>query len=548
MLNPLDLYHNTVRAKEIVTVFARYGFNDLFQHLDGYRGLLGRFMPKPKEDLTTWERIRHACEDLGPTFVKMGQILSMRPDIVPQELARELRKLQDAVRRQPNEEMMEVLREELGQPPEALFSEFNPSPIGTASLAQVYLATLRENGERVAVKIQRPNIQRQVETDLDLLGWFVGQMDQRVEQFQAFDLPVLVEELKKAIIKELDFRNEARNMQFFNSQNPNPEEVFAPKIFDELTTSRVIVMEWIEGQRMDEAILPKTKGKEVARAGARSLLHQVLISGFFHADPHPGNLSLTLDRRICFFDWGMVGQLTRRMRHHLGDLMAAAVDQDAERIVRIAAMLAQSERKANYRRMEKEITFTLREHFEMENGRQQIGRLILRLFYIFGSNGLNIAHDYSLMAKAVLSIEEAADELDPDFDIRDLARPVLRQLQREKWSPSAIKRDAVIISSSVFHFMKEFPTELVRALRRLDTDELTLNFQHKGLEGLTDSLNSASNRITLGVIIGSLLIGSSLIIRIGNQPYFAIGVTGYSLSAVLGFWVIIDIIRHGKHR
>lgn len=552
MLNPFDLYQNAVRAKQIATVLAQYGFSDLLQHLDRHPGLLQKIAPKPKENLTTWERLRLACEDLGPTFVKFGQILSTRPDVIPQPLILELRKLQDEVKPHPLEEIREVAREETGGELEDLFEDFNPEPVAAASLAQVYFARLKGTGGEVAVKIQRPHIRKVIDADLDILGWFARQLHQRVEALQPYDLPSILRELRTAIFKELDFRNEARNMRFFNMENVDSDKVFAPVVYDRLTTERVLVMERVDGKRIDEAGLSPEEGKRIARNGAYSLMHQILISGFFHADPHAGNLAITPDGRLCFFDWGMAGQLTRRMRYHLADLFLAALDHDAEKIVRIATRLPYSTGKIDMKKMEKEITFALREHLDFKTGQAEVGHLVLRLFFIFGSNRIDVTQDYSLMAKAVLSIEEMGEELDPSFDIRAIAEPLIKQLHRERYSPSVLWRDTSMAVTTAVQLLRELPAECERILRRVENDDLTLNFHHQGLEEVSDSLNSASNRITLGVIIGSLLIGSSLIITTGIQPYLfgfpAIGIVGYLLSAVLSVWIVVDIIRHGRHR
>lgn len=551
MFNPFDLYTNAVRAKEIATVLARYGFRDLLYHLDRQPGFLHKIAPKLRENLTTWERLRLACEDLGPTFVKFGQLLSTRPDIIPEPLVLEFRKLQDAVRPHPLEEMRQVAREEMGCELEDVFQSFEEKPRAAASLAHVYFARLK-TGEDVAVKIQRPEIQKVIDADLEILKWFCRQLHQRVEMLRPYDLPSILRVLEKAIIKELDFENEGRNMRIFNAENAFPDHVFAPKVYEELTTPRMLVMERVNGKRTDALQISSEKKKELAQNGCQSLLHQVLISGFFHADPHAGNIAVTAGGRICFFDWGMVGQLTRRMRHHLTDLFKAAIDHDPERIVSIANSLSYSGKRIDDRKMEKEIDSTLREHLDFEMGPPRIGKLILRLFYIFGSNGIDVIEDYSLMAKAVLSIEELAVELDPAFDIRQSASPMIRDLQRERRNPAYLWRDASATIRTLLKLVKDLPNEVGRVVRRIGNDDLTLNFQHKGLEELSQSLNSASNRVTLGVIVGSLLIGSSLIITTGIRPYLfgypAIGMVGYLLSAIFGFWIVVDIIRNDRHR
>ncbi len=550
-MRPFDFLSNAVRAKEIFTVLAKHGFANLLNQIDPQGGWWQRLVPQPKENRTLWERTRLALEELGPTFVKAGQLMSMRPDTLPHALIYELRKLQNSVRPLPFSAMHAVLMEELPADISQSFAEFNETPIASASLAQVYFAKLHD-GREVAVKVQRPDLLKTVEADLDLLTWFAAQLHQRVEALQPYDLPAVVEEVKLNLLRELDFRHEARNQQYFNALNPIPDRVFAPYVVDELSSERVLVMEHITGVTVDSARLAPAEAKRIAANGGTSLIHQVLIAGFFHADPHAGNVLVTPDGRLCFLDWGMAGNLTRRLRLGLADLFLAAVDQDAERIVQIAAELGSPSGRADLRAMERDVTLALREDFNRAINRIQLGRAMLKLLFIFGQNGINITRDYSLMAKAVLSIEEVARSLDPEFDLRDVARPVLKELQRERTGPRAMVRESRAFVRSMLTGARELPGGIFRIIRRIEHDDLTIKFQHKGLEELDDALKAAANRITLGVIIGSLIVGSSLIIHTNVGPrlfgYPALGMVGYMLSALFGFYVIFDIFRHGRHK
>ncbi|MFA6289305.1 MAG: AarF/ABC1/UbiB kinase family protein [Opitutaceae bacterium] len=550
-MRPFDFLSNAVRAKDIFTVLAKHGFANLLNQIDPQGGWWQRLVPQPKENRTLWERTRLALEELGPTFVKAGQLMSMRPDALPHALIYELRKLQNSVSPLPFSEMRAVLMEELPANIAESFAEFNETPIASASLAQVYFAKLHD-GREVAVKVQRPDLRKTVEADLDLLTWFAAQIHQRVEALQPYDLPAVVEEVKVNLLRELDFRHEARNQQYFNALNPHPDRVFAPYVVDELSSERVLVMERITGVPVDIARLSPAESKRIAANGATSLVHQVLIAGFFHADPHAGNVLVTSDGRLCFLDWGMAGNLTRRMRLGLADLFLAAVDQDAERIVQIAADLGSPSGRADLRAMERDVTLALREDFNRAIGRIQLGRAMLKLLFIFGQNGINITRDYSLMAKALLSIEEVSRTLDPEFDLRSTARPVLIELQRDRTGPRAMMRESRSLLRSLLAGARELPGDIFRIIRRIEHDDLTIKFQHKGLEELDDALKTAANRITLGVIIGSLIVGSSMIIHTNVGPYLfgypALGMVGYMLSALLGFYVIFDIFRHGRHK
>lgn len=550
-MKPFDFLSNAVRAKEILAVIAKYGFADFLDQIELPPGLHRRLMPASADRRTTYERIRLAAEELGPTFIKAGQLMSMRPDALPHALILELRKLQSNVQPVPFSELRPVLVAELERDPADAFRRFDEQPAASASLAQVYFAQLHD-GREVAVKIQRPHLMKTLHADFDLLTWLAHQLHQRVATLQPYDLPAVVEEVKTGILRELDFENEARNQQYFNALNPKPEHVFAPAVVTELSTRRVLVMERITGAAVDAAKPPPEQAATIAAHGASSILHQVLIHGFFHADPHAGNVMVTPDGRLCFLDWGMAGHLTRRLRYALADLFLAAVDQDAEQIVQIAANLGSPSGRADLRSMERDVTLALREDFNLALGRPQIGRAMLKLLFIFGRNGINITRDYSLMAKSVLSIEEVGRTLDPDFDLRAHARPVLAELRKERTGPRALARDSRVLLRSVLTGLQELPGELYRIVRRIEHDDLTIKFQHQGLENLDDALKTASNRITLGVVIGSLIVGSSLIITTRIPPFLfghsAFGIIGYLLSALLGLYVIYDIVRHGRHK
>ncbi len=551
-MNPFDFVTNAVRAKEIATVFAKHGFAEVIHQLNPPPGFLHRFIPQAKQRRSVWERFRLAAEELGPTFIKSGQLLSMRPDVIPEPLVSELRKLQDSVKPLPFAEMRPVLVEELGEDLDAIFSEFDETPVASASLAQVYRARLRVTGHVVAVKLQRPGLRKMVDSDLDLISFFVTQLHHRVAAFAPYNLPAVVAEMRVAFGRELDFRHESKNLRYFNATNPFTQTVYAPAVYEEHTRERVLVMDFIEGVRLEKATLPPDRARTLALDGARSLFHQILVAGFFHADPHSGNLLVTPDGRLCALDWGQVGQLTRRMRHFLAELFEAAAALDAERIVAAASVLAAPHRRPDFRAMEKEVTFALRENLNYAIGHQEIGRVILSLLNIFGRHGINITQDYCLMAKAVLSIEEAASALDPRFDLRMAAEPILRDLHRERYSPRVLLGQVRQGLAGAISRLGDLPVDLHRLAQRISQDDLTINFQHRGLEELDDAITKASSRLTLAIIVGSLIVGSSLIIHAGVTPkvlgFSVLGIVGYLLSMVIGLWIVWDLFRHGRHK
>jgi ubiquinone biosynthesis protein len=551
-MKPFDLLSHAARAKTILTVLARHGFADLVDQLDLPAGFWQRLLARPGPARSTAERARLAAEELGTTFVKLGQFLSMRPDVLPEAFILELRKLQDSVQPLPFERMRPVLLAELGREPGEVFSEFDEQPAASASLAQVYFARLRTGGQEVAVKVQKPDLRRTVEIDLDLAAWLAHQLHLRVEALRPFDLPAVVASARDGLLRELDFLHEARNQAFFNTTNPHPEQVFAPAVYPEHSTDRVLVMERIRGETAAQTRLAAEKRQDLAGYGAQSIMRQVLVTGFFHADPHAGNLLITPDGRLCLLDWGLAGHLTRRLRHALADFWAAAASHDAERVVQIAASLAEPGVAPDYRAMEREVSLVLHEELNFAIGRQELGRAMLQLLHIFGRQGIPLSRDYSLVAKSILSIEEVGRSLDPGFDLRKHLEPVAREMQQERGSARALLRRTRETLRDTIASLQGLPAGIQRLVRRLEHDDLTINLQHRGLEDHDDAMKIAANRITLGVIIGSLIIGSSMIITTGIKPllfgYPMLGTVGFLLSALLGFYVVWDIIRHGRHK
>jgi ubiquinone biosynthesis protein len=551
-VKPFDLLGNAVRAKEIFSVFARQGFADFINQLDLPGPLARRFQSPEQSQKSKWERIRLAAEQLGPAWVKFGQLLSMRPDLIPHPLILELRKLQNAVAPVPFEKIRDLVTQELDGDPMLVFAEFDETAMAAGSLAQVYRARLHESDTPVAVKIQRPDIARSIEADLDLAEWLAEQLHHRIKSLQPYDLPSVVEAVKEGVEREIDFRHEARNQAYFSTKNPATEHVFAPQIFNDYTTARVLVMEFVEGKPVGPEAVSKERAKELAAEGASSIVRQVLIDGFFHADPHSGNVLVTPDGRLCFLDWGLAGHLTRRLRYALADFWVAAVEGDAESVVRIAADLAPPGSRTDLREMEKDVTLALREDLNFAIGRQEIGRAMLKLLFIFGDHGIPLSRDYSLMAKAVLAIEEVGRALDPKFDLREHAGPVLKQLYRERTGPRSMARRSREFLRGTIASLQELPSSVQRLVRRFEHDDITVNLQHKGLDDLDNSIEHASNRITLGLVSGSLIIGSSMIVTTGIKPllfgYPALGIVGYLLSAMVGFYIIWDIFRHSGKR
>ncbi|HAV14282.1 MAG TPA: ABC transporter [Opitutae bacterium] len=547
-MKPFNYLSNAVRAPEIVAILVRWGFEDLLLQLDTPQFLLRNLVRKKVTHLTAYERVRNACEELGPIFVKFGQILSTRPDKLPEPLVMELKKLRSQVDTQSFEVIKPLLMKELDGEIEDVFAEFDTEPAAAGSLGQVYKAKLISTGEWVSVKVQRADIHKTISADMEIIGWFAKQLHARIEDLRPYNLPSLLREAETRLHEELNYKNEADNAEIFNALNDKPE-VFAPRVNRALTTRRLLVTEWVDGCSPDKITYVGEEAAKLARIGGDSVFHQIVGTGFFHSDPHSGNILVTPDQRICFLDWGQAGQITLEMRHHLADLFAAITARDASKVIRVAERMSINNRRFDRRPIEKEVTLLLNKYREFGPSGTKIGTVGLEMLYIFGINGVELSPDYALLSKAILCVEETARMMDPDFDIQAVARPYLEQLSKERWSVSSIAQHTFYPMLSMLRRLQQIPENLQRILQRVEEEDLQINFHHTGTEDLQETFNASMNRLTVGIIIGSLLIGSSLIITTGVKPllwgYPAIGILGFLVSGILGLYIVISTLR--KH-
>ena len=542
-------FSRAVRAPEIVVILARWGFEDLLLQLDTPAVLLKNLVREKVAHLTPYERLRNACEELGPIFVKFGQILSTRPDKLPEPLVIELKKLRSDVAPQSFEKIKPVLLKELGRPIDEVFVDFDPTPIAAGSLGQVYKARLVTTGEWVCLKVQRADIEKTISADLEIIGWFARQLHARVEELRPYHLPGLIEAAEIRLKEELNYRNEATNAAIFRALNTEQPRVFAPKVFDALTTGRLLVTEWVDGVAPEEANLSAEEGAELARIGGESVFHQIVGTGFFHSDPHSGNMLITPDQRICFLDWGQAGQITLEMRHHLADMFSGILNRDADKVIRIAERMSMHHRRIDRRQLEKEVTLLLNKYRDLGPSGVEIGTIGLELLYIFGMNGIEVSPDYALLSKAILCVEETARSMDPHFDIQAVARPYLLKLNKERWSPSNLARQSIHPLLSIFRQLQQIPEHVQRILQRIEEEDIQIQIHHTGTEKMEETFSAAMNRLTMGIIVGALLIGSSLVITTGVQPllwgYPAIGILGFLVSGLLGLYIVVSTLR--KH-
>lgn len=540
------------RFKDIVMVFLKYGFDDLVDRLN----IPGtRFMRKKNPTdhlLDTFERIRYACEELGPTFIKFGQMASLRPDLVPPPLIVELSKLQDDVAPVNLSRISGVIVQSTGKPLKETFAVFDVTPVAAASISQVHRGVLAADGRIAAIKVQRPGIRAKMRTDLDILTILAEQLHERVEELRSYELPTLARLIKKTLLRELDFRREARHMKIARTYAGEDADVYIPLVFEEYCSERLLVMEFIPGEKLKNFKSESIADPEfLARQGLLAAIDQILKHGFFHADPHPGNILITQDGRMCLIDWGMTGRLSERDRHQLIGLLQSVLEKNGEAIVHKLLRIGHAEAAINQRGLERDLLDILDVHYAVPLQKMNIGQLLMSITDLLRTYRLRLPPDLVIMTKALVAAEGTARIIHPELDVVSEAKAHISKLATQQYTAESLLRRLGFIVSELFSLQREIPSRLESLLVKADQNELTLGFRHENLAGVIYTLESIASRVTFGIIIAAMIVGSSMIITTGVKPLLfgfpALGVIGYLFSGLLGIWLLINIIRKRKY-
>ncbi|MDH3391204.1 MAG: AarF/UbiB family protein [Desulfobulbaceae bacterium] len=540
------------RFRDIVAVLFKYGFDDVAERLQLPGIILIRKARVHHPEMSTWERLRHTLEELGPTFVKFGQILSLRGDLLPAGLIIELEKLQDSVAPVSFEEIMVVLKKALGEPLDDIFSVIEEEPLAAGSLAQVHRAVLKEENIPVALKIRRPDIVRTVEIDLKILEGAAPYLCEHLEFARTYDFVNLVKELKRALLRELNFTLEARNMQIVSQNMAGEKDIIIPEVYEFWTKPSVLTMDLIEGVKLKD-LNPENiaERQQLAQTGLRVVVKQVLENGFFHADPHPGNFLIVDDKEICLIDWGVVGILPSETRYELVELISAIVDMEAEKVFDILLSLTGANIiQINERLLLRDILEILHLYHSVPVGKLDLGQLLMDLNNMLRVHHLKLPSDLALMFKAMVTVEGTARQLYPELNVIAEIEPFIRRLGTERWKPAQIWRRFARQLRFYLKLQSNLPGSIQRILKKLEQGELNIQFKHENLGGLQKSLDNVSNRLSFSIILAALIIGSSMIITTGVKPlifgYPVIGLVGYMISGILGLVVVVNIFRSRK--
>jgi len=551
-------YRHINRYREIITILFKHGFGDLVtsSQIEKYLDFGKKFIPRKKVTKTTslsrWERIRMVLEELGPTFIKFGQIMSNRPDILPEPLLIELEKLQDSVPPMPNEEAEKMIEQELGKPISELFKNIDTNPIASASIAQVYQAELF-SGEKVAIKVQRTGIQKIIETDLEIMFHLSLLMEKHIAEMQILNPVEMVREFERSIHKEIDFNIEASHIERFARNFQTDLSIYIPEVYKDYSTKKILTMEFIDGIKVSNLKSLREADSDpllVASRGCNLILKQIFEHGFFHADPHPGNILILKDNIICFLDFGMMGTLLPKHQDYLGNIIVGVVSKDSKKITETLLRLTGTYNIENRDQLEYRVSELVNQYAYIPLKEIKIGELLNKLFRMLIDFKLRLPSDFYLLSKALITIEGVGTKLDPDFDMVSHIEPFAKNLLKKRMDPVKLAKD---LYSSIAEFrllIKDLPFEIREIIRQIKTGKLKVEFEHKGLEPMLIKHDQISNRIAFAIVLAALIIGSSLIVLSKIPPLWnevpIIGIVGFVGAGIMGFWLLISILRHGR--
>lgn len=546
------------RYGEILSILVKYGFGDVIStlNIEKYLSLTKKIFLRSGENrivkkVSRWERIRYALEELGPTFIKFGQFLSNRPDLVPRDLVPELEKLQDAVKSFSSADARRIIEEELKQPLSAIVKDFNDKPIASASIAQVHKAVLKD-GTEVAMKVQRPNIRQSINTDIEILFHLVSLIEKRYDWGRALHLTQMMSEFESILRKELDFTIEASHIDRFRIDFKNDPYVYVPLLYDDYTTKRLLVTEFIHGVKVSniEGITRlQLDTKEIAKNGTHIILRQIFDHGFFHADPHPGNILIKPDGKICFLDFGAVGIVPPTLRYHLSIILYGVVHKDSQRIVRTLMQLT-DDRIKNIERLEYDVTEFIEEYSLALLRQIDIGVILRRFSNMIIAHDLKIVPGFYLLLKALIAIEGVGTKLNPDFCMTEYIEPYVKKLIRENPRLRHLPFDVYFTTMDMASLVKDLPFDLKDMMRLVKSGNLTIQFEHRGLEPMLTRNDQIVNRLVFALVLAALIIGSSVVVHSGVPPIVfglpLIGIVGFVLAVLIGFSLLFSIVRHKK--
>ena len=545
------------RYLNIVSVLSTYGFDQILEMMGladvviRSRKLFLRSMPDIAR-LTAAERMRLVLEELGPTFVKLGQILSTRPDVIPHAFVQEFEKLQDNVPSFSFEEVLAQITGELGGPVEQFYAEIDPLPLAAASIAQVHRARLK-TGEDVVIKVRRPGIVAVVESDISALMALAGLAERHVSGSELYDPVGIVREFARTIRREMDFSREAHTIEKFRDNFIKTPWMYFPRVYREQSSRAILTMEYVAGIKVSDREKLSDQGlnvKLIARRGADSFLEMVLNHGFFHGDLHPGNVLILPDNVICLLDYGIVGRLDEELKTFLTDILAAIVKRDMDEVVSLLLFAGDISDSLDSRALKRDLFNFIDGYYEIPLKEIEVGRMLMEFIEIITLYRIRISSELMLLAKSLVLIEGMGRALDPAFDMVEHLRPFIMKALRQKFSPLHISRDINQILFSYLNLARNIPRDLKEIINRINRNKFKIDLEHRGLDKFTADFDRSINRLSTSMILAAMIIGSSIIMQTDKGPkvmgFPVLAFMGYTVAGLVGLWLVYAIIRSGR--
>jgi ubiquinone biosynthesis protein len=538
------------RYRDIAWFLAKYGRSDFLNHA----GIEAASASDRPETVENAEALARDLESLGPTFIKLGQLLSTRADLLPRPYLDALARLQDDIEPFEYELVEQIVQEELGTRLSKAFAEFDPVPVAAASLGQVHRAVLRD-GREVAVKVQRPDIREQVLKDLDALDEVARLMDRFTGARRNVDATRVLEEFRRSLLAELDYRQEAQHLVTVSQELREFEEIVVPLPIDDYTTARVLTMDFVRGTKVTAVSgVERTEfdGEELADALFRAYLHQILVAGTFHADPHPGNVFLTEDHRIALIDLGMVGRLTPPMQERLLRLLLAIGEGRGDEAASVAIELGERRDDFDDAQIRRTIMDLVAKYHQAPLRELNVGRVMLEMSRSSAEHGLKMSPELAMLGKTLLNLDEIGRTLAPEFDVNAAIRRNAVALMRRRMLKAASPGNVLTSLLDVKEFAERLPGRVNRILDSMAANDLRLKVEIIDRGSIIEGFQKVANRIALGLVLAALIVGAAMLMRV-QTTFTILGYPGLAMLLFLaaaggGFWMAWVILAGDVHR
>jgi len=546
---------NIKRIRDVIRIMGKYGFEEVVANtsltklIPKSRRIAWKRYDRPVLDYSRWERIRMCFEELGATFVKLAQVLSDRPDILPEPLIKEFQKLQSQVKPFEYEKAVKIIESETGRRLEDIFESIDETPIGSASIGQVYKAKLR-TGEDVVVKVQRPGVKELVNTDLRILTEVAKKGEAYFEKHGVTNILDIVNAFRKTMEKEMDYNHEARSIEQFRLYYKKNKDFYVPKAYKQHTTEKVMVIEYAEGCKITDIKQLKDwkiNPDKLAERGMHIYLSQIFEHGFFHADPHPGNIIIKKSGVICLIDFGMVGKLVKRDKYAIAGIFIGMAQQNAEKMANNLKKLSYKHEISDPRIFENDVNEIIEDFASLDVSEGSMADLVPRLQKLVYDYKMQLPGSIFLILRALAILEGIGKKVSPGMNIYDHLKPYGVKILKEQYSVENIADEIFHRMTQMNSFIRSFPYEVNEILKNVREGKLKIEVEDWETKKLTKKIDLAANRLVLAFLISSLLIGSAIIIDgnpTGEIPNLSI--LGLILSLILSIPLIIAGIKKDK--